>query len=249
MTGWPRVPASSVARGRRNKHVTYSDKNGFEQRRPGDAVEGVRGGWPPPPPPPDGGVGRPPGDAVGEFQGEGPPFPRPPGGGVGGVRGGVRGEGPGRRASSSPAAGWRGGGVLGEGPTPPRPLGCGVGGVRGDGPRLSRHIRPRHNHLSPERRTNYSLSGKVADFIDLEALFSLSSALCISITASLRTNLSSANGAGGEAWANACKLLNGLGRVVVWRFHKNASVGRVRKCASIDSGLSEPARVLPSPFI
>ena len=33
------------------------------------------------------------------------------------------------------------------------------------------HIRPRHNHLFSELRTNYSLSGKVADSIGLEALF------------------------------------------------------------------------------
>ena len=62
-------------------------------------------------------------------------------------------KGPGGRAASPPAAGWR------------------VGGVLGDGSPLVRHIRPRHNHLSSERRTNYSLSGKVADYIGLKALF------------------------------------------------------------------------------
>jgi len=61
--------------------------------------------------------------------------------------------GPGGKAASSPAAAWR------------------VGGVRGDGRPLPRHIRPRHNHLSSERKTNYSLSGKVGDSIGLEALF------------------------------------------------------------------------------
>jgi len=78
--------------------------------------------------------------------------------------------------------------------------------------------------------------------------FSVSSALCISETAALRTSLSSANGGRGEAWANVCKLSNELGRVVVRRFQGNASVGQVRKCASIYCGLSEPARVLPIPL-
>jgi len=104
---------------------------------------------------------------------------------------------------------------------------------------------------SPFLRTENELFSlwKSSRFYRPGGTFSLSSALYISGTAALRINLRSANGGRGEAWVNVCKLLNELGRVVVWRFHENASVGHVRACNAIYSGLSEPARVLPSPFI
>jgi len=56
-------------------------------------------------------------------------------------------------------------------------------------------------------------------------------------------------GEGGEACGKVCKQLNELGHVIVRRFYENASVGHVRKCASLYSGLPEPARVLPSSFM
>jgi len=204
---------------------------------------GVRKGGPPPPRPPCGDVGGvwPGGRVRGGFRGGVPPRPRPPGGGVGGR--------PGGRAASPPAAGrWGGGGPGGRAAFPPA-AGWRVRGVRGHWPPL-----PLEYQAAPQssilRTGNKDFSlWKSSRFHRPGGTFSLSSGLCISGTAALRTNLSSANGVSGKAWANVCKLLNELGRVVVWRFHENSSVGHVRACASIYSGLSELARVLPSPFI
>ena len=159
--------------------------------------------------------------------------------------GGVRWGG----ATSPPAAEWRGGGGPGKRAASPPAAGCRVGGVRGEGPPLplAYNAAPQSSNLRTENEL-FPL-WKRSRFYRPGGTFCLSLALCISGTAAVRTNLSSANGGRGEAWANFCKLLNELGRVVVWRFHENASVGHVRKYASIYCGLSEPARVLPSPFI
>jgi len=137
------------------------------------------------------------------------------------------------------AAGWRGGGAAG----------WRVRGVRGHGPPLPLEYKAvPQSYILRTGNKDFSL-WKSSRFYRPRGTFSLSSGLCIFGTAALRTNLCSANGVSGEAWANVCKLLNELGRVVVWRFHENSSVGHVRACASIYSGLSELARVLPSPFI
>jgi len=121
-------------------------------------------------------------------------------------------------------AGW--GGSRGEGRLAPGRRVAG-GGVRGHGPPLPLAYKaaPQSSILRTENEI-FSL-WKSSRFYRPGGTFSLSSALCISGTAALRTNLSSANGGRGEAWANACKLSIELGRVVVWRFHENASVGHV----------------------
>ena len=155
------------------------------------------------------------------------------------------GGGPRGRAASPPAAGrWGGGGPGWRAASPPA-AGWRVGGVRGHGPPLplAYNSATQSSILRTENEV-FSL-WKSRRFYWPGGTFSLSSALCIAGTAALRSNLSSANGGWGEAWANVCKLLNELGRVVVWRFHENASVGHVRACALIYSGLSEPARVPP----
>jgi len=157
-----------------------------------------------------------------------------------------------RRSARAPSQGPPGGGVGGVrvgGPPPPRPPGGGWGGGRGHGPPLPLAYKaaPQSSILRTENEL-FSL-WKSSPFYRPGGTFSLSSALCISGKAALRTNLSSASGARGEAWANVCKLLNELGRVVVRRLQENACVAHVRKCFSINSGLSEPARVLSSPLI
>jgi len=139
------------------------------------------------------------------------------------------GGGPGGRAASPPAAGWRGGGgPWGRVASPPA-AGWQAGGVRGHGLPLPLAYKaaPRSSIL----RTGNELFSlwKSSRFYRPGGTFSRSSALCISGTAALRTNLSSSNGGRVEAWANVCKLLNELGRVVLRRFHENASVGQVRK--------------------
>jgi len=161
MSGRPRASVSSVARRRRNELATHSDENRFEQGRPGDADEGVRGGWPPRPRPLSGGKGGVRGEVPGAVRGGAPPPPRAPGGGVGGSLrkgrlppgrlfagwGGFGGEGglpaghrvTGLRENMGKAAfpratGWRGdgvGGVRGGGPPSPQPPRGQVAGWRG----------------------------------------------------------------------------------------------------------------------
>jgi len=88
------------------------------------------------------------------------------------ARGGGGGGGGGGGAPPPPGGGGGGGGGAGGGgPPPPGLRVAGGGGSGGMGRSSPWNIRPRHNHLSSERRTKFSLSGKVADSIGLEALF------------------------------------------------------------------------------
>jgi len=172
----------------------------------------------------------------GRVLGGGPPSPRPPGGGVkGGPEGraasppaaGWRGAGgPWSRATSPPAARWRGRGSPGWRVASLSSGGLRGGPVRGSGARAAPSGRrlaggggpggwaapPPAYKAAPQssilRTENESFSlWKSSRFYRPGGSFSLSSALCIFGMAALRTNLSSANGGRGEAWANVCKLL------------------------------------------